>query len=332
MSARRLADRIVDWTLGHLRQLRALVRKRATERELDEELSYHIELETRKNEAAGMSLAEARRAALVEFGGVERYKEEVRQRRWVRVIEDVVADLHYSVRMLRRQPALTLAIVTTLALGVGGTAAVFKVVDALFFRPPSGVIEPDRVLRLLLVRDSGSIMSPDGGSGSYVDYQALRERRTGFASIAAYLHPNELDLGRGAEAERVMGRAVSANFLQLLGVRPALGRFFLPEEDSVESRNPVAVISYGFWTRRFGRDPSVLGRQLLLNDRMLTVIGVTEEEFTGIEAWRIDVWIPTAMAAPLGLMWKGWRESAGLIGVDYIGRLAPDAVEGVGCA
>ena len=116
MSASRLVDRVVDWTLGHLVQLRALVRKRATERELDEELAYHIELETRKNEAAGMSPAEARRAALVEFGGVERYKEEVRQRRWVRVIEDGVADLHYSIRMLRRQPALTLAVVTTLAL------------------------------------------------------------------------------------------------------------------------------------------------------------------------------------------------------------------------
>lgn len=326
MSARQLADRIVDWTTGHLRQLRTIARKRATERELDEELAYHIELETRKNVAAGMSPVEARRAALVEFGGVERYKEEVRQRRWVRVIEDGVADLHYSIRMLRRQPALTLAVVTTLALGIGGTGAVFKVVDALFFRPPAGVVEPERVLRLLIVRDSGGIQTADGGPGSNIDYQALRGRHTGFASIAAYLYPRELDLGRGAEAERVTGSVVSENFLQLLGIRPALGRFFLPEEDSVEDRNPVVVISYGFWTRHFGRDPSVLGRQLLINDRMLTVIGVTDEEFTGIDARRVDVWIPTAMAAPLGLMWKGWRDMPGMAAVDFIGRLAPDVV------
>jgi predicted permease len=228
--------------------------------------------------------------------------------------------------MLRRQPALTLAVVTTLALGIGGTAAVFKVVDALFFRPPAGVVEPERVLRLLIVRDSGGIQTANGGPGSNIDYRALRGRHTGFASIAAYLHPNELDLGRGAEAERVMGRAVSANFLQLLGVRPALGRFFLPEEGSVEDRNPVVIISYGFWTRHFGRDPSVLGRELLLNDRMLTVIGVTDEEFTGIDARRVDVWIPTAMAAPLGMIWKGWRDKAGMIAVNVIGRLAPDAV------
>ncbi|HEU4586192.1 MAG TPA: permease prefix domain 1-containing protein, partial [Gemmatimonadaceae bacterium] len=181
MSARHLVDRVVDWTTGHLRQLRTITRKRATERELDEELAYHIELETRKNEAAGMSPVEARRAALVEFGGVERYKEEVRQRRWVRVIEDGVSDLQYSIRMLRRQPALTLAVVTTLALGIGGTAAVFKVVDALFFRPPAGVADPERVLRLLIVRDSGGIQTADGGPGSNIDYQALRGRHTGFA-------------------------------------------------------------------------------------------------------------------------------------------------------
>jgi predicted permease len=328
VSARHLADRVVDWTIGHSRQLRTITRKRATEHELAEELAYHIELETRKNEAAGMSPVEARRAALVEFGGVERYKEEVRQRRWVRAIEDTASDLRYAVRMLRRQPALTFAIVVTLALGIGGTAAVFKVVDALFFRPPAGVAEPERVLRLLIVRDSGGIQTPGGGAGSYIDYEALRGRRTGFASIAAYLHPKELDLGRGAVAERVVGSVVSANFFQLLGVRLALGRFFLPEEDSVEGRNPVVVISYGFWTRHFGRDPSVLGRRLLLNDQVLTIIGVAGREFTGTDARRVDVWIPTAMAAPLGAMWKGWREMAGMIAVNFIGRLAPGAVAG----
>ena len=326
MSARRLVDHTVDWTLGHLAQLRVLARKRAMERELEEEVAYHVELETRKNVAAGMPPAEARRAALVAFGGVERYKEEVRQHRWVRVIEDGTSDLRYSVRMLRRQPALTLAVVTTLALGIGGTAAVFKVVDALFFRPPAGVAEPGRVLRLLIVRDEGSIQSPFGGSGSNVDYQALLGRRTGFASIATYLYPRELDLGRGAEVERVMGRAVSANFFQLLGVGPALGRFFLAEEDSVEGRNPVVVISDGFWARRFGRDPSALGRQLLINDRVLTIIGVTGREFTGIGAQRIDVWVPTAMAAPLGLAFDGWREEAATTAVSFIGRLEPDAV------
>lgn len=131
MNALRSVDRVVDWTMGHLAQLRILTRKRAVEHELDEEMAYHIELETRKNQAAGMSRVEARRAALVAFGGVERYKEEVRQRRWIRVIEDAASDVRYSLRMLRRQPALTLAVVTTLALGIGGTAAVFKVVDLL---------------------------------------------------------------------------------------------------------------------------------------------------------------------------------------------------------
>jgi len=328
MSAPRLVDRVVDWTIGHFRQLRTLARKRSAERELNEEMAYHIELETRKNEAAGMSPAEARRAALIEFGGVERYKEEVRQSRWIRVIEDAASDLRYAGRLFRRRRALAIAIVTTLALGIGGTAAVSKVVDALFFRPPAGVSEPKRVLRLLIVRDEGGIQSPLGGPGSYVDYRALVDRKTGFASIAAYLFPAELDLGRGVDASRVRGRVVTANFFRLLGVQPALGRFFLPEEDGVEGRNPVVVISNGFWTRRFGRAPSILGRQLLLNDMALTIIGVADGEFTGLGAERIDVWVPTAMAAPLGLMFHGWREHSGMAAVSFIGRLEHDAMAG----
>lgn len=329
MSARELPARISDWMRGHLAQLRALVRKRSVERELNEEMAWHIELETRKNEAAGMSRTEARRAALVEFGGVERYKEEVRESRWVRVVEELVSDLRYSMRMLGRQPALTLAVVATLALGIGGTAAVFKVVDALFFRPPAGVAEPGRVVRLFVVRDEGSIQTPRGGPGSFIDYEVFRARRTGFASIAAYLYPRQVSVGRGEDAGQAKGRAVTASFLPLLGVRPALGRFFLASEDSVEGRDPVVAISYGFWQRHFGGDSAVLGRELVVNGQSLTVVGVTAKEFTGIDAETIDLWVPAAIANAVGMMtFKDWRVAATTISTSYIGRLQPDAEVG----
>ena len=326
MNAHRIGVRAIDWSRGRFKQLRALVRKRAVERELAEELAYHIELETRQNEAAGMTPAEARRAALVVFGGVERYKEEVRQTRWTRLLEDCASDLRYAARMLQRQRALTLAAVVTLALGIGGTVAVFTVVDALFFRAPAGVQDPGRVLKLFVVRDAGNMRSPSGAGGSYPEYEAMRARKTGFASIAAYSYPAQLDLGRGADVEQVRVRAVTWSFFPLLGVRPALGRFFLPEEDDVEGRNPVGVISNGFWKRHFGGDSAVLGRELLLNDQLLTVIGVADRVFTGIGATPIDVWVPTAMAAPLGIESKGWRKESGNSAANLLGRLQPDAV------
>jgi predicted permease len=137
-----------------------------------------------------------------------------------------------------------------------------------------------------------------------------------------------MDLDRGERAERIQGSAVSGNYFSLLGVRPAVGRFFRAEEDRAVGTHPVAVISEGFWRRHFGADRSALGKPLLLNGQGVTIIGVAERSFTGTEPTPVDVWVPAAMAGPLGLMAGGaedWRNNAWMVAVGVLGRLAPGA-------
>lgn len=314
---------------GRLKQLRVLLRKDDVERELDEELRYHIDMETEKNIRSGMSPDEARRAALLAFGGVERYKEEVREARWVRLFEDAGADFRFAARTLRRRPAFAVAVVLTLAIGIGGTTAVFSIVDGLFMRPPAGVDAPQDVVRLFVVRNEGAIQTPDGGPGSYVDFEVLRNGPRGLEAVAGLLYAQEMDLGRGADAERLRGRAVTSNYFPLLGVRPHIGRLFYEQEDDVEGAHPVAVVSHAFWNTRLARDPRVLGRAIELNGKPLQIVGVAEKGFTGIDSDPVDVWVPMAMAAPLGLVGftgdSGWRQVAGMTVVRIVARLGAEA-------
>src|SRR5690606_28249852 len=231
------------------------------------------------------------------------------------------------------RPAFTAAVVATLALGIGPNAVMFGIVDALFVRAPARVREAGDVVRVHVVRDEGSIRT-DGGLGSYVDYEALRDHARGFASVAAMLFPYDLDLGRGAEAERVRGRAVTWSYFPLLGVRPALGRFFLAEEDSVAGAHPVAVLSHAFWQRRFAGDPAVVGRTLMLNGEAVTVVGVAEAGFRGIDVVSDDVWVPMALAGPLQLLGiaspddADWRRGTASSSLQVVARLGPGVARG----
>ena len=309
------------------RKLRPLFRKGATERELEEELSFHIDMHVEMLMREGKSEAEARREALVAFGGVERYKEQVRQARWVRWLEDLLMDVRYALRSIVRYRGFAAAVVVTLALGIGGTTAIFSVVDGLFLRTPQGVQDAEYVRRLMIERDEGMIQTPDGGPGSYIDYEALSTGARSFEGVAAYF-ARQADLGRGAEAEQVRTMAVTANYFNVLGVRPALGRFFLTEEDGVQGAHPVAVISHGLWQRRFGASPAVLDETIMLNGKLLSIVGVAEKSFVGTTADVTEVWVPTAMAGPLQLMGMGadsdWRTMEGMAGVDYIARVKRD--------
>lgn len=306
-------------------RLRVLFSRTREDRELDEELAFHLDMQTQANIARGMSPEEARRQAHLALGGLAQVREATRDARGVRWLDDAVADVQLALRTFRSRPAFTLAAVATLALGIGGNAVVFGVVDALFLRPPAGVRDADEVVRVLIVRDEGWVRTPNGGLGSYVDYEAMRDGARGFADVAALVFPMSLDLDRGENAEQVLGQVVSWNYLSLLRVHPAVGRFFTAEEDAVEGAHPVAVLSHGFWQRRFGGVRDIVGRTLLLNGQAVTVIGVTEPAFTGVDPIPIDVWLPTAMAAPLGLMFDDdeWRTEPAMAAVAYVARLAP---------
>ncbi|HTS87662.1 MAG TPA: ADOP family duplicated permease [Gemmatimonadales bacterium] len=229
----------------------------------------------------------------------------------------LMQDLRYAVRSLWKTPALTMATVLTLGLGIGANTSIFSAVDQLYLRPPPHVVDPDRVVRIEVTIPSGMV-----GIGSYPRFLALKENMRGFAATAA-TGGMELSLGTGPEAQRVSGKMATGNFFNLLGVKPALGRFFTAVEDDPAHPEHVAVLSHEFWERQFGAAPGALGRTLHLGQRVYTVIGVAPRGFSGVDLSVPDVWLPLSAAAPdiewpdvLGCDGCFWIETA-------IARLAP---------
>ena len=279
---------------------RGLFRKNRAEQELDDELRDYLERVTEEHVSSGMIRDAAVRAARVGMGSVEAVKDRVRDIGWESVVESMWQDVRVALRMLRKRPAFTAAAVLTLALGVGGTTAVFSVVDGLFLRAPAGVSDPASVRRLYIKRDAGHMQTPTGGPGFWIDYVAMRDSAPALAGLGAYLYPDLVDLGRGAEAEQVRASVVSHDFLHVLGIRPAVGRLFVADEDE-GAAHPVAAISHAMWQTRFAGAADAVGKTLLVNGVQLEIIGVTEKGFTGIDADVVDVWLPSSMAGPLGL-------------------------------
>jgi predicted permease len=238
------------------------------ERELDEELAFHLEKETEENVRRGMSPEEARRAALVRFGGVEKTKEESREASRVVLVETILQDARYGLRALRKNPGYAAAAIVTLALGIGANTAIFSVVHGVLLQSlPYGAGE-----RLVRVRVDAAGAGIDDGRFSAPEVEDLRARTHTLAAVAEYHSMWFVLLGR-PEPERVQTGVVSANFFDLLGVRPILGRTFLPGEDK-HGAEAVLVLSHDYWMRAFGGDPSVVGRVFQMNDRPHTVIGV----------------------------------------------------------
>lgn len=316
----------MSWSERVRARLRPMLMRSAAESRMEEEMRHHLEMETEKNVRQGMEPEEARRRALAVFGGAEAHREQMRSDRSFGAAEDFARDVRYAWRSLLRAPGFAVAAVLTIGLGIGANTAIFGVVDAMFMQAPAGVRDADEIVRLYFARDEGMIQNPAGGAGSYVDYRTIREEVRGFSETAAFLYAQELDLDRGPEAQRLRGGVVSQTFFPLLGVGTQVGRIFLAGEDSVLGAHPVAVISHDFWNRRFGADPGAIGQPLLLNGQSFTIVGVMQKGFTGIEPDPLDVWVPMAMAGPLGVAGSGeedWRQQPATIMVNVIGRLRP---------
>ena len=236
-------------------------------------------------------------------------------------METLVTDLRYALRALRGNVGFTTVAVLTLALGIGANAAVFDALDTLLVRPPALVRQPDRVVRLYF-----TVTYPGWGTNtspvtSYGVYRALREGARAFSDLAAF-HQGDLSVGRGLEAERAHGALVSHSYFPLLGVSPALGRTFTAEEDRLGA-DPVVVLGYGYWQRRFGGDPEILGRQLWLGRDPYTVIGVTPKGFTGVNLDNVDLWLPLVRANALVFGWDVLSDPASANGsywLQIIGR------------
>jgi putative ABC transport system permease protein len=257
---------------------------------LDEELQFHREMLEAQHRARGLSDVEAARAARLELGGATQIAEAWRDQRSLPAIEMLTQDLRYAARMLGRTPGFALAALVTLALGIGANAAIFTIVDGALLRPLP-YASPDR---LVTVGDQ----APDGSSSNvgYTTVVDWRARSRSFEAIAI-MRSWQPTLVTAGEAERVPAARVSANYFDMLGVRPALGRTFTSDEDRPEQWR-VVILSDALWRRRFGADPSIVGRTVTMNDRQYRIVGVMPRAYEPIVSARY--YLPAEMWAPLG--------------------------------
>jgi predicted permease len=262
---------------------------------LDEEVRAHLEMLARDFERAGMTPEAARYAARRTFGGVEPMKELHRDLRGRALFEDAWRDVVYAVRALRRTPLFTATVLLTLALGIGANTAVFTLIDAIAWRTLP-VRDPESLMLVTRIR-----LGVAETGFTFPQTQALREEVRG-AQLAAYSSaefPLVLSVtATGSPEPPITGQFVSGNYFALLGVAPQAGRLIDANDDRVPDGHPVAVISDGYWNRRFARDPGIVGRTLSLSDTPFTVIGVAPRNFFGVEVGAApDVFVPIMMQA-----------------------------------
>ncbi len=270
--------------------LKRLFQRRRLERELDAELRFHLEEHVRDLVAAGVEPAEARRQARLALGGVEQVKEEARDVRGTRWLEDLAGDIRFALRTLRKAPGFTVAAVLTLAFGIGANTAVYSVADALFFR----TLPVERPMELFHLERVGPAGPDRRFSGPA--FNRFRAALPEGARLAAMSTTVGMNFIADQPAERVAAQLVSGDWFSVLGTKAQVGRLIGPNDARAAGGEPVAVLSHPFWTRRFGADSAVVGRTIRLNGAVLTVIGVAEPGFTGFEMERsTDVWAPATM-------------------------------------
>ncbi len=278
--------------LSRIRSLvRNLLHRERVERALDAELQSFVDALVAEKVRAGMAPGAARREALIETGGVEHVKEEVRDQRQGAWLEVLAQDARYGLRSLRNSPAFTGAAALALALGIGTTTAIVSVVDHVLLRPLA--YEDANRLVVLSHGDGGTTVAP----ANFLDWRSSA-RAFSHMAAAEYWTPN---LAGGDSPEAVNALHLSADMIPMLGVRPQLGRVFTADEDRPGGER-VAVIGYGLWQRRFASDPNVLGKQVLLDGVPYAIIGVMPREFMFAPFWatHAELWAPLALGARAG--------------------------------
>jgi predicted permease len=274
-------------------RLASFATRRTQDERLREEIDEHIALQTDENIRAGLSPVEARRQAMLKFGGVEAIKQEYRAARGLLFVENFVQDVRFALRSLRRTTGLTAFVVITLALGIGMSSGTFSMVDALVFRPYP-VPHPSSVVTLASTTRDSSF-----DDFSYREYLDIRDKAKSYDGVVANADMEAVGFSAepGTTPRIKGGMLVSDNYFHVLGVEPRLGRGFRDDEDRVPGRNPVVVLGPDFWRHEFASDPSVLGKTILLNGTEFTVIGVAPDAFPGMEIFgHPDFYMPLAMA------------------------------------
>ncbi len=277
------------------RRLLGTLRHAGSESELADELAAHIDMQTEDNLRAGMSIEEARRAAVLKFGGVEAMKEHYRDQRGLPRLEALLAELRYAARSLRKSPAFTLVLVATLALGIGANTAIFSLVNQVLFHP-RGISDPERVV---VLQTSYGKLNLSGIGLSATTFADARDSRDVFEH-AAIMRGGDVNYTGGEHPVRLAGASVSADWFGVFGATPYLGRVFRPEEDQ-PGANRVVVLSYATWQSLFGGDPGAVGRKIELSQTQFEIIGVMQPDFrqpAQAEAWTLMGLEPAAFTEP----------------------------------
>jgi len=278
------------------RRLAAFFRDEHAEKELAREMRAHLALLEDDFRRRGLSADDARLAARRAFGGVEQAKERQRDARSFVWLADAQRDMRHAARLLRRDPLFTATAVLSLAIGIGANTTIVTVGNALLFRAPAAVADPGALV------DIGTL-TPGGGFGnsSYPNYLDVRRRVTTLDGVyASGLFPRAMSLsgaGDSSATERVFATPVTGNYFAVLGTTAAAGRLFDADAVDRPGIDPVIVLSHRFWTRRFNRDPSLIGRAILLNRESFTVIGVAAEGFQGPGVRAGDLWVPMPVSS-----------------------------------
>jgi predicted permease len=266
---------------------RSLLRRGAAERELNEELTFHLERQIAENLKAGMTPLEARRDAMIEFGGVEAMKEECRDTRKANWIHDFVLDASYAGRVLRKSPGFAAIAILTLALGIGANTAIFSVVNATLLKPLP-FRQPEKVVTL---------WQTEAAPGSYPltgeDYSDWKAQNHTFDDMSLYSWPSNSNINAGGLPEGVTVVRTESNFFSLLGVYPLAGRTFAAGEDQ-NGGSHVAVLSYALWKTRFAGSKELLSKAVLLNGEPYTIIGVMPAWYRTPAA--AELWVPVDMS------------------------------------
>jgi putative ABC transport system permease protein len=260
-------------------RIRALLRRGELERELDEELGFHVEREAEKRRAEGVPAEEALRQARVAFGGVEQIKERSRDTRGLSFLEIISQDLRYAIRSLGRNPGFTAGVILTLGLGIGANTAMFSVVDRLLFRSLPMLRDPDQVHRIYLAHQFRGEERIESGT-QYTRYLDFRRWTHDFSDLAAF-SDRQLAVGTGRDARERQVSTISASTFDFFDAKPVLGRFFTAQEDTVPVGAMVAVLGYGFWQTNYGGRADALGQQIEVGAVSYTIIGVAPRDFVG---------------------------------------------------
>jgi macrolide transport system ATP-binding/permease protein len=307
----------MSWVANLRMRVRGLFRGEDVHREIADEWAFHVEMRAAENVRRGMAPETARAEAERHFGNSAHIKDLSWDERGGGTFETLWQDLRFGARQLRKTPGFTAVALLSLVLGIGANAVIFSLISTILLRPLP-IERPSEVVAISQTKQGNSLYVQPMAYPNYLDFQ---ERNHSLASMGVYRFA-PMSLSHNGNNERVWGYLVSGNYFELLGVRPARGRMFTAEEDRKPLANPVVVLSYGSWKRRFGGDESLVGKTILINSHSFSVVGVAPPEFFGTETiFTPEFWTPSSM--------MGWIETSD--GRDYrgngswfaIGRLKP---------